>query len=107
MVLRNAPDVLRCDFAEGTADAEFIIEAPRGQYELLLISGDTNEDSVTVAECANSRRIGGSVIPKGCFQCELIPIIQEYDEPIRIHLSTRPGYRWKLNALLLNVVKGY
>ena len=107
LILRDGPDVLRCDFAEGDKDATFLIEAPRGQYELLLISGDAEEDSVTLACGDNSRKVGGSIVPKGTFQCELIPVIQEYDEPIRIHLSTAEGYRWKLNALLLNMIKGY
>lgn len=102
-----APDALRSDFAEGEQDAEFIIEAPRGQYEVLVISGDTNEDSVTVATCDNSRTIGGSIVPKGTYQCEIIPIIQEYDEPIRIKLSTRSGFRWKLNCVMLNLVRPY
>jgi len=102
-----APDALRADFAEGTEDAEFIIDAPRGHYEVLVISGDGEEDSITVAQCENSRRIGGAVVPAGQFQCEMIPVIMEYDEPIRIHISTKPGYRWKINGILLNLVKGY
>ena len=102
-----APDALRMDFAEGESDTEFIIDAPRGQYELLIISGDSKEDSVTIATCENSRKIGGKVIPKGEYQCEIIPIIQEYDEPIRIKISTRPGYHWKLNSIMMNLVRGY
>lgn len=102
-----APDALRMDFAEGEAEAVFVIDAPRGQYEVLVISGDGEADSVTVAQCENSRRIGGDVIPAGQFQCEMIPVITEYDEPIQIKISTKPGYRWKVNAILLNLVKGY
>ena len=92
---------------EGTEEVEFIIDAPRGQYEVLVISGDGEEDSVTIARCENSRRIGGSVLPAGYFQCEMIPVITEYDEPIRIRISTAHGYRWKVNAIMLNLVKGY
>lgn len=103
----EAPDALRADFAEGTEEVEFIIDAPRGQYEVLVISGDGEEDSVTIARCENSRRIGGSVVPAGQFQCEMIPVITEYDEPIRIRISTAAGYRWKLNAIMLNLVKAY
>ena len=29
------------------------------------------------------------------------------DEPIRIRISTAPGYSWKINGILLNLVKGY
>ena len=103
----SAPDALRKDFAEGELDAEFIIEAPRGQYELLLISGDGNEDSVTIATCENCRTVGGDVVPKGTYQCEIIPVISEYDEPIRIKISTRAGYRWKLNCIMMNIVRPY
>ena len=103
----SAPDALRADFAEGTEPAEFLIDAPRGQYEVLVISGDGEADSVTVATCENSRVTGDCVVPAGQFRCGLIPVISEYDEPIRIRISTRPGYQWKVNAILLNLVKGY
>ena len=102
-----APDALRKDFAEGENDAEFVIEAPRGQYELLLISGDENEDSVTIATCENCRTVGGDIVPKGTYQCEIIPVISEYDEPIRIKISTRAGYRWKLNCIMMNIIRPY
>jgi len=107
IVDRCGPDTLRADFAEGTEDAEFVIDAPRGQYEVLVISGDAQEQSLTVAQCENSRRIGGTVVAPGVFQCEVIPVISEYDTPIRIKISTQPGYRWKINAIMLNLVKGY
>ena len=102
-----APDLLRCDFAEGENDSEFLIEAPRGQYELLIISGDGNEDSITIASCENSRTIGGDIVPKGTYQCEIIPIIQKYDEPIEIKISTKSGYRWKLNCIMINIIRPY
>ena len=86
---------------------EFLIDAPRGQYEVLVISGDGAGESVTVAQCENSRRVGGTVVPAGHYQCALIPVITEYDEPIRIKLSTVPGQKWKLNAIFLNLVRGY
>ena len=104
---RQGPDQLRYDFVEGENDAEFIIEAPRGQYEMLVISGDSEEDSVTIARMENSRKIGGALVKKGRFQSEIIPFIQERDLPIRLHLSTVPGYKWKLNAIILNVIRGY
>ncbi|MBE6650956.1 MAG: hypothetical protein E7613_06555 [Ruminococcaceae bacterium] len=107
IVSRDFHDVLRRDFAEGDTDTEFIIEAPRGQYELLVISGDACEDSVTVVSGENSRKVGGKVIPAGEFQCELLPIIQEYDEPIVLKLSTKKGYKWKLSAIIMNMIKGY
>jgi len=104
---RNGPDALRCDFAEGERTTEFIIEVPRGQYELFLISGDSEEDSLTVISCENSRTVGGKVVPAGEYQCEMIPVIQQYDEPICIKISTKAGYKWKLNCIMLNLVKGY
>ncbi len=106
-VKRNGPDPLRCDFVEGEGDAAFLIEVPRGQYELLVISGDTDEESVTVAHTGNSRKIGGSVIKRGIFQSEVIPFVQERDTPVRLYLSGAPGYKWKLNALILNCIRGY
>ncbi len=105
---RGAPDVLRQDFASGSADAEFIIEAPRGQYELFICSGDENEDSVTVLEAVGGRSAGGKMVKKGEYQCALLPFIKETDdELICLKVSTKAGYNWKLNYIILNVIKGY
>lgn len=107
VVDRGAPDLLRRDFAEGDSDAEFIIEMPRGQYELLVVSGDAKEDSVTKITAENSRAVGGRIVPAGEYQCELVPIISEYDDPVVLKISTEKGYKWKINAIIVNTVKGY
>ena len=107
LVDRGEPDVLRRDFVQGSEDAEFVIEAPRGQYELMVISGDAEEESVTILEGVNGRKAGGDVIPAGRYQCKLIPIVQEEDEPVRLKISTRPGYQWKINYIIMNMIKGY
>ena len=104
---RGAPDLLRRDFLEGTGDAEFIIEAPRGQYELLVVSGDAEEDSVTRLSTESGYTAGGKLIPAGRYQCELIPMMQKKDEPMRLFVSTEEGKKWKLNLIVLNVHKGY
>ncbi len=107
IVERDGPDGLRRDFAEGYGDAEFVIEAPRGQYELFVVSGDENEDSVTVLEGVNGLRPKCGLTKKGEYQCKVIPIVNEDDEPIRLRISTLTGYRWKINFIVLNGVKGY
>ena len=104
---RGGEDPLRYDLLEGQKEVEFIIEATRGQYEMLVISGDTEEESVTIAQIENSRVIGGKVVKKGYFQSEVIPFVQEQDGLIRLRIATTPGYKWKLNALILNMVRGY
>lgn len=104
---RGAPDLLRRDFFEGTEPSEFIIEAPRGQYELLVVSGDAEEDSVTRLSTENGYAAGGDLIPAGRYQCELVPIMQKRDVPMCLKVSTVPGKKWKLNLIVLNVHKGY
>lgn len=104
---RGGEDCLRRDFVQGYKEAEFIIDAPRGQYEFLVISGDEQEDSVTIVETINGFRAGGDIIKKGRYQSELVPVIQKRDKPIRLRISTKPGYTWKINCLFLNTIKGY
>lgn len=104
---RDSGDVLRQDFAEGTFDAEFIIDAPRGQYELFVVSGDPNEDSITLIEAVNGLTSGGNIVKKGQYQCKILPLINEDDEPIRLKISTKKGYKWKVNYIIVNVIKGY
>ena len=104
---REMEDILRRDFVQGTETTEFVIDAPRGQYELLAVSGDLDEENITILETENGSCFGGEVVEKGEFQCELIPIIQKKDTHIRLKISTKPGYRWKLNLLMVNAIKGY
>ncbi len=103
----GVPDLLRQDFAEGTEDVEFIIDAPRGQYELLVVSGDSTEDSATCLQAVNGRSCGGELVKKGEFQCKILPLFNEEDEPILLKISTKPGLKWKINYMMLNAVKGY
>ncbi len=107
VVKRSGPDLLRQDFVEGTEEITFMIDAPRGQYELLVISGDSEEDSVTVVEAVNGRKAGGELIKKGQYQCKLLPLVNESDEPIRLKISTTEGHLWKLNFIMLNCIKGH
>ncbi len=102
---RGTPDELRRDFVEGTEDTEFLIEATRGQYELLAVCGDSEEESVTILEAVGGRRCGGKVVPAGQYQCSLLPLVQEEDGCIRLKVSTTPGHKWKLNLLFMNMVK--
>ena len=85
----------------------FCIEVPRGQYELLTVSGDAEEDSISYVWVENGRSTGGELVKKGQFQTKLLPLVLEDDGQIRLHISTKPGYRWKLNLVLVNAIKGY
>ena len=104
---RGAPDLLRRDLLEGSEPNEFLIEAPAGQYELFVVSGDAEEASVTVLDCDEGRRTGGEVIKAGSFQYKLLPIVHEEDGLIRLRISTRDGFKWKLNYLLVNLYKQF
>lgn len=106
-VERTAPDLLRRDFLEGSEPVEFIIDAPRGQYELLVVSGDSEEDSVTLLTNEAGHTFGGGVTLAGRYQCETVSIMQKKDTPLRLFVSTLPGKKWKLNLLVLNTIKGY
>ncbi len=107
LVRRDGPDLLRQDFAEGSEDAEFLIEAPAGQYELLAVCGDEAEESCTGLEITGGRKISAAITPAGRFACQLLPVIHEEDGCIRLKLSTVPGKKWKLNFLALNWYKSF
>lgn len=107
IINRKSPDLLRQDFAEGSEAVEFIIDAPRGQYELFVVSGDSEEESVTIVEAVNGRKAGGEIIKSGEYQCKVLPLFNENDEPIRLKISTKPDCKWKVNYIMLNAIKGY
>ncbi len=104
---RDHSCLLRKDFLEGTEPAEFVIDTPRGQFDFFVVSGDTEEDSVTIIETENGFRVGGDVVKKGTWQYDVVPVIHKKDDLLRLKISTKPGYKWKLNFLIMNSVKGY
>ena len=104
---RGEPDCLRRDFVEGSEDAEFLIEAPKGQYELFVVSGDEAEDSVTILEAKDSRRTERKLTKAGRYQTELLPIIHGEDGLIRLKVSTEKGKKWKINYILVNLYKQF
>lgn len=100
---RHAPDDMRRDFIEGSEDCEFWVELPRGKYNLLVVSGDEERESLTHLSLPQlSGRIGGERMQAGRYQCRSIPFVHERDGVFRLGLSTETGCRWKLNALFLN-----
>jgi len=107
LVERTGPDLLRQDFIEGYTPCEFLIEVPRGQYEVLVISGDAEECSFTNLQVENGREAAGCLISAGEYQCKVLPLVLEKDGQIKIRVYTQDGYKWKLNAVLLNSIKGY
>ena len=100
---RAAPDSLRKDFVESAESNEFLIELPRGKYNLLLISGDECEESQTnIMTPHNGGVITGEIMSPGLYQCKIVPFIHENDGVFRIALSSEIGHKWKLNALFLS-----
>ena len=104
---RGAPDEIRRDFVEGESDAEFLIEVPKGQYELLVISGDENEESHTNLEISGGRRAIGKTLGKGRYKATLLPTVHEEDGAIRVKVSTESGKKWKINAIIVNLYKQF
>ncbi len=102
---RGAPDALRRDLLEGEKPVTFMIEAPAGQYELFVVSGDSEEESLTRLSCNEGRTCGGEVIKRGQFQYKVIPLVHEKDGLIKLDISTEKGKKWKLNYILMNLYK--
>lgn len=100
---RNAPDDMRRDFVEGHDHNEFWMELPRGKYNLLVVSGDEEEESLMHLTLPH---INGTVIGErmdaGRYQCKIIPFVHERDGLFKVGFSTEKGFKWKLNALFLN-----
>ena len=74
---------------------------------MLVVSGDAEEASLTRIETETGHLFGGTLTPAGRYQCELVSILQKKDTPLRIRISTDEGRKWKLNLLVLNVIKGH
>lgn len=106
-VKRDTPDLLRGDLLEGTEPVEFLIEVPRGGYDLLVCSGDAAEDSVTCLAVQNGRQTGGELTRAGEYQCKRLPVVQERDGKLLLRVSTKRGYKWKLNFIFVNKTSAF
>lgn len=100
---RNVEDDLRRDFVEGEEENEFWMELPKGKYDLLIISGDEEEPSLTSIDLPQyGTKAGGVEMEAGRYQCLTIPFVHLKDGIFRVRFQTKKGNRWKLNAIFLN-----
>ena len=99
---RQAPDAIRRDGVEGTTGNAFQLSLPRGKYNLMVVSGDENEASLTHIQLPhNHSKYVGEIKKAGTYQCRIIPFMQEEDGLFELLLNTDKGHKWKLNALFL------
>lgn len=100
---RGAPDALRRDFLEGRKEAIFALYLPKGKYDILLVSGDEQEPSLTRAVlCGQGTEECTGELAAGRFGCLVLPVVHRKDGMLRIGICTEEGYRWKLNAMFVN-----
>lgn len=103
IVRRQGPDSMRRDFAEGMEEAVFGVELPAGKYDILVISGDEEESSVTnisVPQCGVY--LPGGDTAAGEYQCRIIPVMHWEDGILKIVLGTEKDRKWKMNAVFIN-----
>ena len=103
IVRRPGPDSMRRDFAEGMGEAVFGVELPAGKYDILVVSGDEEEPSVTdisIPQCGVC--LSGEEMDAGEYQCRIIPVMHREDGILKIGLSTEKGRKWKMNAVFIN-----
>ncbi len=100
---RNAPDDLRADFLEGSRPAVFVLDLPRGKYDLLIVSGDEEEASGTRFSLKEQgTKADTGILPPGRYGCMHLPLIHARDGQMLLSISSSPGYHWKLNAIFVN-----
>lgn len=99
----GGPDDLRRDFLEGDGEAVFIISLPKGKYDFLLICGDEAEESFTNLELPlHKTAVSTGRLAAGEFGCKTLPVIHERDGELSIRITTKAGFKWKLNAIFVN-----
>ena len=97
------PDDLREDFLEGEQPALFRLKLPRGRYCLLIISGDGEESSYTSFLLpGHGTQTDTVILPAGRYGSVPLPFILPRDGDVLLQISSKPGYRWKLNAIFVN-----
>ena len=94
---------LRADFLEGSRPAVFVLDLPRGKYDLLIVSGDEEEASGTRFSLKEQgTKADTGILPPGRYGCMHLPLIHARDGQMLLSISPSPGYHWKLNAIFVN-----
>ncbi|MGO4494952.1 glycoside hydrolase N-terminal domain-containing protein [Paenibacillus sp. 2RAB27] len=100
---RGEPDELRRDFIGGTCEATFIVELPKGRYDVLFVCGDKGAPSYTEVEIVGQSTWKPEIALKaGQFTTEILPITQRKDGYVRIRFRTDEGLQWRVNTLIIN-----
>ncbi|MNI29141.1 hypothetical protein D3C73_829460 [compost metagenome] len=100
---RGEPDGLRRDFIGGTSEATFIIELPRGRYDLLFVSGDNEFPSYTEIEIIGQGMWKPEkVLKAGEYATDIMPVTQRKDDYAKIRFRTKEGMQWRINVLIIN-----
>ncbi|MDQ0973576.1 hypothetical protein QFZ31_003454 [Neobacillus niacini] len=100
---RNGPDEIRRDFVGGETEKAFLLELPKGRYDMLFVSGDNDAPSYTEVEIeGQSVWKPEKALRAGEFVTEILPIIQRKDGFLNIHFRSQRGLSWKINLLIFN-----
>jgi len=103
---RAGPDPLRRDFIAGKCRNTFMVELPKGKYDLVFISGDSQESSNTrICLEENGVLISDINLPAGSFAAESFPVNHRRDGVLKIAIDTVDGSMWKLCGLIINELK--
>lgn len=100
---REGPDELRRDFIGGESEAMFVVELPKGRYDLLFVSGDGGASSYTEVEIVGqSTWKPEKTLKVGEFATDMLPITQKSDGYLKLRFRTCKGLQWRINALIIN-----
>jgi hypothetical protein len=100
---RGEPDELRRDFIGGICEATFIVELPKGRYDVLFVNGDNDVPSYTEVEVVGQITWKPELALKaGEFATEILPITQRKDGYVRIKFNSCKEMAWRVNVLIIN-----
>lgn len=100
---RGGPDLLRRDFIGATSEAVFMIELPKGRYDMLIVSGDSTAPSFTELEIEGQTRWRSrNGLRAGEFATDMIPFKQEKDGYASFRFRPCEGNPWRVNLLVIN-----
>ncbi|MDQ1914818.1 glycoside hydrolase N-terminal domain-containing protein [Paenibacillus sp. GD4] len=100
---RGNPDELRRDFIGGAEEATFIIELPKGRYDLLFVTGDSAVPSYTeIGIPGQSAWKPEKALRAGEFHTDILTISQKQDGFLNIHFRSMADLQWRVNVLVIN-----
>lgn len=86
----------------GSEAVEFLVDLPKGRYDLLAVSGN---GKFSTRLSVNGQSVRMDTAP-GRYRAEILPVVHKGEGPLTLHISAAEG-AWQLSLLVIRKVQAF